>query len=228
MNDVDTLIGLFDRLVDAGSTVIVIEHNLDVISRADWVIDLGPGAGQDGGHPVRRHTVRSREGRPFADWAISRQAPRLRRPTHIWRRPGWWRHHILIQVMPTAKISPALGAAVASLSKILRLTQLRCDSAIFRHGYHRVNAAGHGPILEESVGVRRLNSPSALGDAAIFGSSQIVRAKTLFSLRFVPAIHILHTPSLVSGTRGCTRCCDFLTLTRQSDSLKPDPRFGAP
>lgn len=49
MNDVDTLIGLFDRLVDAGSSVIVIEHNLDVISRADWVIDLGPGAGHDGG-----------------------------------------------------------------------------------------------------------------------------------------------------------------------------------
>ena len=49
MNDVDTLIGLFERLVDAGSTVIVIEHNLDVISRADWVIDLGPGAGHDGG-----------------------------------------------------------------------------------------------------------------------------------------------------------------------------------
>jgi excinuclease UvrABC ATPase subunit len=49
MNDVDTLIGLFDRLVDAGSSVIVIEHNLDVISRADWVNDLGPGAGQDGG-----------------------------------------------------------------------------------------------------------------------------------------------------------------------------------
>ncbi len=49
MNDVDTLIGLFDRLVDAGSSVIVIEHNLDVVSRADWVIDLGPGAGHDGG-----------------------------------------------------------------------------------------------------------------------------------------------------------------------------------
>lgn len=52
MNDVDTLIGLFDRLVDAGSTVIVIEHNLDVVSRADWVIDLGPGAGQQGGKVI--------------------------------------------------------------------------------------------------------------------------------------------------------------------------------
>jgi len=52
MNDVDTLIGLFDRLVDEGSTVIVIEHNLDVVSRADWVIDLGPGAGHQGGTVV--------------------------------------------------------------------------------------------------------------------------------------------------------------------------------
>jgi excinuclease UvrABC ATPase subunit len=49
MNDVDNLIGLLDRLVDGGKTAIVIEHNLDVVARADWVIDLGPGAGHDGG-----------------------------------------------------------------------------------------------------------------------------------------------------------------------------------
>jgi excinuclease UvrABC ATPase subunit len=52
LHDVETLIGLFDRLVDAGSTVLVIEHNLDVIARADWVIELGPGAGHEGGRVV--------------------------------------------------------------------------------------------------------------------------------------------------------------------------------
>jgi excinuclease UvrABC ATPase subunit len=52
MQDVDNLIGLLERLVDSGRTVIVIEHNLDVVARADWVIDLGPGAGHDGGRVI--------------------------------------------------------------------------------------------------------------------------------------------------------------------------------
>ncbi len=52
MHDVDNLIRLLDRLVDDGRTVVVIEHNLDVVARADWVIDLGPGAGHDGGRIV--------------------------------------------------------------------------------------------------------------------------------------------------------------------------------
>ncbi|MFC8047147.1 ATP-binding cassette domain-containing protein [Nocardia sp. NPDC057353] len=47
--DVDQLLGLLDRLVDSGKTVIVIEHHQAVMAHADWIIDLGPGAGHDGG-----------------------------------------------------------------------------------------------------------------------------------------------------------------------------------
>ena len=78
MQDVDNLIGLLDRLVDSGRTVIVIEHNLDVVARADWVIDLGPGA-----RPRRRPVIF--EGPPaelverqgFADRPAPQAATRL-------------------------------------------------------------------------------------------------------------------------------------------------------
>ena len=50
--DVDTILGLLDRLVDAGKTVIVIEHHQAVMAHADWIIDIGPGAGHDGGRVV--------------------------------------------------------------------------------------------------------------------------------------------------------------------------------
>ena len=55
-DDVRRLLEVLGRLVDAGNTVVVIEHNLDVIKSADQVVDLGPGAGEDGGRVVASGT----------------------------------------------------------------------------------------------------------------------------------------------------------------------------
>jgi len=49
LSDIGLLMGIIDRLVNAGNTVILIEHHLDVIRQADWIIDLGPEGGSAGG-----------------------------------------------------------------------------------------------------------------------------------------------------------------------------------
>ncbi|MCB1233755.1 MAG: hypothetical protein KDM91_01630, partial [Verrucomicrobiae bacterium] len=50
--DIHTLLGVFYRLRDQGNTLIVIEHNLDVVKCADWIVDLGPDGGENGGRVV--------------------------------------------------------------------------------------------------------------------------------------------------------------------------------
>lgn len=52
MSDISRLLGVLNKLVDGGSTVVVVEHNLDVISQADWLIEMGRGAGHDGGSVI--------------------------------------------------------------------------------------------------------------------------------------------------------------------------------
>ncbi|MBR1538708.1 MAG: excinuclease ABC subunit A, partial [Bacteroidales bacterium] len=51
-HDIEKLLSAFDALVNRGHSIIVVEHNLDVIRAADWVIDLGPDAGIDGGELI--------------------------------------------------------------------------------------------------------------------------------------------------------------------------------
>ena len=82
MADVEKLIRVLHRLVDAGNTVVVIEHNLDVIAEADWIIDLGPEGGDAGGRIVAegtptglaRKSARSHTARVLAEFLAGRRA----------------------------------------------------------------------------------------------------------------------------------------------------------
>ncbi|HMV19509.1 MAG TPA: excinuclease ABC subunit A, partial [Rhodocyclaceae bacterium] len=86
--DVATLLGAFEKLLDAGHSLVVIEHNLDVIAAADWLLDLGPEGGRDGGRLVAEGTPAdlmtcpaSHTGRALADYAAQlaalQSAPRV-------------------------------------------------------------------------------------------------------------------------------------------------------
>jgi excinuclease ABC subunit A len=73
-SDVEKLVDVLHELVESGNTVVVVEHDMDVVARADWIIDLGPGAANDGGHVVAAGTPSA-----VARCEGSRTAPYLRR-----------------------------------------------------------------------------------------------------------------------------------------------------
>ena len=64
--DVQTLLGVFQKLISSGATVVVIEHDLDVIRNADYIIDMGPGGGEEGGRIVATGTPRQIAENPFS------------------------------------------------------------------------------------------------------------------------------------------------------------------
>ena len=83
--DIELLLGVLHRLRDHGNTVVVIEHNLDVIKTADWVIDLGPEGGDRGGEIIAEGTPEQIAGNPdshtgrFLATTLSRHTPETRK-----------------------------------------------------------------------------------------------------------------------------------------------------
>jgi excinuclease ABC subunit A len=85
-HDVAQLLQVLHRLRDEGNTLVVIEHNLDVIKTADWIIDLGPEGGEGGGHVIATGTPEEVAANP-ASWTGKFLAPLLTRPAAA-RRTG--------------------------------------------------------------------------------------------------------------------------------------------
>ena len=73
--DVGTLVGVFDRLLEAGATIIVIDHDLDLLAAADYLIDMGPGGGPDGGRIVARGRRRTSRAIQAASPGLAGRAP---------------------------------------------------------------------------------------------------------------------------------------------------------
>ena len=128
--DIEKLLEVLQRLVDAGNTVLVIEHNLDVIKQADWIVDLGPEGGEAGGEVIATgHAGGRRRGRGVPHRAVPPRGARgaRRGRGRLSRTPAVRRR------LRSRRDPPGRDA-----------TTLRC-SASERRGPWRRRAIGSGP-----------------------------------------------------------------------------------
>ncbi len=127
--DVATLVGVFDRLIDAGATIIVIDHDLDLLAAADHLIDMGPGGGPDGGHILATGT-----------------------PEEVAAFPGQ-RHRALAGRVPGHPADPSGQCAVSQLALVIEPAErwARSSPAV-------IHTRLSGPRLRRDVGRNRCGS----------------------------------------------------------------------
>ena len=113
LGDINELLGCFERLLESGATLLVIEHNMDVVKQADWVIDLGPEGGAEGGRLVFQGTPEAGSPPPGRG-ALTAPYLKARPPRQALRRglgPVAQRHFAsLISSTRLSRPSPAVGA----------------------------------------------------------------------------------------------------------------------
>ena len=124
--DVATLVGVFDRLLEAGATIIVIDHDLDLLAAADHLIDMGPGGGPDGGHIVAAGTpedVARDPGSATGPWLAEHLGlPEARQPDVL---PGRQARIGLLRAVDRRR--PLTGAA-ASLTRNAIASAIACGA----------------------------------------------------------------------------------------------------
>lgn len=123
MSDVGRLLKILDRLVDGGSTVIVIEHNLDVIANADWIIDMGPEAGRNGGKIVflGQPIALGREAQTLTGRYLAAKANNLSAAMNIARRDApFWSYPAFYAVGQISQLPPRGERAANSVASRCR------------------------------------------------------------------------------------------------------------
>jgi ABC-type glutathione transport system ATPase component len=155
--DVEQLLGLLDQLVDSGKSVIVIEHHQAVMAHADWIIDLGPGAGHDGGRVVFEGTPaaivaakkQSLTGRHLAAWRVDRTprhgawGPRTSRSTSV----------LIPDCKGDAAALEAFGLVLAEYG-IADTTLSRAEGLTANVRSYRVRVPADAPVWTRGDGLR--------------------------------------------------------------------------
>jgi hypothetical protein len=167
LDDIRKLLRVLGDLVDAGHTVLLIEHNLDVIKTADWIVDLGPGAGPDGGRVVAM-------GRPEEVAAVD--APLARGAVlagmERWILSGAELAHGRTVTIPV--FDPERGAAVDLTFRVVGLEEVTVPAGTF--SAYRVAVAGADPASTLFV---RARAPHVILRQEIAGEPVIFELRSL-------------------------------------------------